>query len=189
MAASRRMRHERLLRSFETPRKCAAPQDEAVSGWPGCVNPARLSEALRILRACDVPRHDAPWSPGLRPNRSLSGHRRIGWFGGLRAGKRLPERVDRAGKTSDLFGQPFCIGLLCGDEALETLQLILHRLQLVDGFLLRRLKALGLLKELLGCLRGAGLHLAERREAFLFRGVAGIGPPQPDRTRRKHHER
>jgi hypothetical protein len=28
LAASRRMDHKRLLPSFETPRKCAAPQDE-----------------------------------------------------------------------------------------------------------------------------------------------------------------
>jgi len=57
----------------------------------------------------------------------------------------------------NLFGQLLCIGMLRGDQALETLQLILHGLQLVDGFLLRRLEALGLLKELLGRLGGAGL--------------------------------
>jgi hypothetical protein len=31
LAASRRMGHKRLLPSFETPRKCAAPQDEGAA--------------------------------------------------------------------------------------------------------------------------------------------------------------
>ena len=87
---------------------------------------------------------------------------RVGSAAGLvlRAGKGLPQAFDRLRQPCDLLRQLLGIALLRGDQAADRLQLVLHHLELIDRFLLGRFEALGLLDQLLGGLRGAGLQLA-----------------------------
>ena len=73
------------------------------------------------------------------------------------AGKGLPQAVDRLRQRSDLLGKLPGVGLLRGEQAAHGQQLILHHLQLIDRFLLRRFQTLGLLDQLFGRLRGACL--------------------------------
>jgi len=75
----------------------------------------------------------------------------------LGAREGLPQAVDRAGETCNLLGQPLCVVLLRGKNALYGLQLILNNLQLVDGLLLRHIEVLGFLNELLLGLCSPGL--------------------------------
>src|SRR3954454_13573075 len=96
---------------------------------------------------------------GAGTNRAVARRRRCR-FGGLRAGKGLPEPVHGRGQCCKLFGQALGVSLLCGDQPSDRLQLPLHSLQLIDRFLLAGFQSLGLLHQLLGGLSGAGLQLA-----------------------------
>src|SRR6185369_6705985 len=69
-------------------------------------------------------------------------------FRGPGAGKGLPKAVDGLVQRRDLFGQALGVGLLRRHQALHGLELVLHDLELVDRYLLRRLQTLGLLDEL-----------------------------------------
>jgi len=65
--------------------------------------------------------------------------------------------------------------------------LILHHLQLIYRFLLRRFQTLGLLDQLFGRLRGARLQLTGRDHAFGLGRTAGIDTPEGDRGHANHN--
>ena len=66
-------------------------------------------------------------------------------------------------------------------KRLHGLKLVLHDLELVDRFLLGCFQPLGLLDQLLGGLRRAGLKLPRRDHPVGLGACAGIGAPDRDR--------
>src|ERR1700730_7232161 len=124
----------------------------------------------------------APGRARTLPDRRFSGRGRTGYLGGLGARERLPQAVDGAGETLNLFGQPLGVILLRREKTLYRQQLVLHHLQLVDRLLLRRLQALGFLNQLFGGLGRARLQLTGKCGAILPGRCAGVGAPQRDRS-------
>jgi hypothetical protein len=137
------------------------------------------------------PDRDCPGSP---PDRGMSRRCNRRCVGGSGACEGFSEIVDGASQRADLVGQPFCLALLCCEQALDTLHLLLEGLQLIDLFLLRLRHRFGFVGQLLGSLGGAGPDLPGSYRAIGFGIAAGGRAPQryrsgPDQQNHQHASR